>query len=1017
MASIQQVTVLSNTVPVSSTVLIQIFMGGPGGILANGPWQTVAGLTSLPGGPYDASNYLGKNQPLGGNGYSIALGGPDNGVGQATWHIFRSIPGPVGTQTVFNAPVTTSPNLDVNFDAWGSTIPLMMGHVRLGGKVTFAQGLEVGFSLAAKAFIDLEVSFGYPLDPNEWQWIECVAIWANGNKIFGGTDDLPGLSFTFYEGKEDSPVAPEVLADKGAARATGMRGMRRIVFKQFPIGVIGGGLPTFSAEFAMTKGAPAPLIKVADVIKNICNKSNVTLTTSSNFDDQAYGVVFMADVAPVALMRDLMATYNYTVKDGDGASLVRRPIGPSLAIDASLDVNDMITESPTEPAITFERKEQSEIANQISLQYTDIDLAFTNGIQYARRPIFPIREALSDNRTSIQLPFVLDAVTALQLDYDQLYRGWSEQLTLKFKSSNMLIEPGDVLAILGHELGDFIVRVTTSTLRFDSAVLNEITATAMLKRTGVTANADSGGNYITDTIIAALKYPDIIAKGSSSSFPYMGHPIIADGALSTTASILAPGVTYGTAFAPTSIPTAISRGAFVASNTPTPDGVNTAGPRLQDGSYVYVVDHARCGIQRISKSDIRNTQYLSLTSLCASLPANGNQFFVSGGYLYWGDKSPGSSGDRLKAYRLDLSLFTAAGLKTLPLDSDTITFTQVGAVAIDTVLLLTAFDRAANDSRLYVIDLTDASFGTYSYVSLTNGPAANQGFLGRGISAGGFAVFLPLEAHEGGRAWDDTSSNKDPQVWGAKIDPSSPGSSGGIVWFNITDDASVTFASKGDMQPWTDEVNIYFLANSNHQSPHVQFLAARKVSDLSVVTGFDLTTLYDDALFDFYQGISDGEFHYIIGSNDTDSAGAVIKVEQNLSAGVLFYRGRSQAPSNDDFANAAPITLNTTVNTTSVFATKEAGEPNHNGHTGGASIWYAYTAPPGKTTATIDASDTPIPLLMEIAVYTGTAVGALTPVAADEESLTFSTTPGQRYMIALDTATGIGGTVKFTFSG
>lgn len=1014
MASIQQVTVPPRDEPPSSNVIVQVFMGGPGGILASGPWKTLGGLTSMPGQPYDSRTFLGRSQQPGGNGYNIAY---PAGVGTHI-DIFRTIAGPVDAQAPVGSPMTTSPNLDVNFDAWGNPIPLMMGHVRLGGSVTFAQGLEVGTSAAARAFIDLEVSFGYALDPNEWQWIECVGIWANGNKIFGGSDDLPGLSFTFYEGKEDSPIAPEVLADKGAARATGMRGMRRIVFNQFPIGVLGGGIPTFSAEFAMTKDAPAPLISVADVLKKIHLRGGVVLSTESNFDDEADGVVFMSDVAPVSLARDLMATYNYLIKDGNGASLSRRAVNNDLVIDGDpLDVDDMVTESDDEDPITFERNEQSETPNIIAITYTDVDLAFTNNIQVAKRSIFPFRQTLSDMRSSVQLPFSTDAVTVLKLDYDQLYRGWTEALKGKFKSSDIRIEVGDVKHIVGHELGDYIVRITKSNIRLDKVVVNELECVPLLKRTGVEVNADSG-DYITDTIIKALNYPDVIVKptGLSSTYPYMGHPIIVGSAICTSALVFgSPSSTYGSLFASTSIPAKVSRGALSPSKTVSPDGVVTTGPRLKDASYVYVIDHGRCGIQRINKNNISDSQYLDLTGSVAALPANGNQYSISGGYIYWGDKSPGGGGDKLKAYRLDTALFSASGLTVLALDSDTTTFTCIGSVVVGTSCLLTAFDRSHNDSRLYDLDLTDPDFTTFSYTSLTDGPAAGQGFLGRGVSDGGTnAFFLPLEAHDGAGNFDDTSANKDPQIWGAKIDMSGTGSPA-VTWFNLTDDANVTLASKGDCDPWIDKDNLYFLANSNHSSPYDQYLAARKLSDLSVVAGFDLSSIYDDRRFDFFQGATDGSFHYIIGTNYTDNAGAILKVEQDLSAGELFYRGVSEAPDNDNFKDAAPLTLNTTVTADNIKATKEVGEPNHNGNAGGSSIWYVFTCPPGTSSVKLDANATPI-IVPEIAVYTGTEVGALTSVAANSISLTFSVTAGVRYRIAIDGQNGATGVIKFSFT-
>jgi hypothetical protein len=60
------------------------------------------------------------------------------------------------------------------------------------------------------------------------------------------------------------------------------------------------------------------------------------------------------------------------------------------------------------------------------------------------------------------------------------------------------------------------------------------------------------------------------------------------------------------------------------------------------------------------------------------------------------------------------------------------------------------------------------------------------------------------------------------------------------------------------------------------------------------------------------------------------------------------------APANDMFANAQTISGTTGTTTgTNAAATKESGEPNHAGNSGGASIWYRW-APTANGSVTID---------------------------------------------------------------
>ena len=95
-----------------------------------------------------------------------------------------------------------------------------------------------------------------------------------------------------------------------------------------------------------------------------------------------------------------------------------------------------------------------------------------------------------------------------------------------------------------------------------------------------------------------------------------------------------------------------------------------------------------------------------------------------------------------------------------------------------------------------------------------------------------------------------------------------------------------------------------------------------------------------------------------------------------------------------------------TVNGNNTTATKEAGEPNHAGNTGGKSIWYFWTAPatgPARFHTSGSSFDT------LLAVYTGNAVGALTTIASNDDNgtnfqslVTFTAVAGTVYRIAVD---------------
>jgi hypothetical protein len=107
-----------------------------------------------------------------------------------------------------------------------------------------------------------------------------------------------------------------------------------------------------------------------------------------------------------------------------------------------------------------------------------------------------------------------------------------------------------------------------------------------------------------------------------------------------------------------------------------------------------------------------------------------------------------------------------------------------------------------------------------------------------------------------------------------------------------------------------------------------------------------------------------------------------------------------------------------------VGATKQSGEPNHAGNAGGASVWYAWTAP-ATGSVTITTAGSSFDTLL--GVYTGSAVDALTQVAANDDvststftsSVTFNATSGTTYRIAVDgyrNTAAATGTVKLNWS-
>jgi subtilisin family serine protease/sRNA-binding regulator protein Hfq len=151
---------------------------------------------------------------------------------------------------------------------------------------------------------------------------------------------------------------------------------------------------------------------------------------------------------------------------------------------------------------------------------------------------------------------------------------------------------------------------------------------------------------------------------------------------------------------------------------------------------------------------------------------------------------------------------------------------------------------------------------------------------------------------------------------------------------------------------------------------------------------------------------------------DTRSGGSQTKPRIRVDLAVQSLN--CNVPANDNFANAITIQPGETLSGTNVNATKETGEPNHAGNAGGKSVWWKFT-PASSGQVKMSTSNSSFNTLL--AVYTGSAVNALTLVASNNDTggaptsyVSFSVVAGTPYSIAVDGFNGATGTVSLSMS-
>src|SRR5204862_80429 len=152
-----------------------------------------------------------------------------------------------------------------------------------------------------------------------------------------------------------------------------------------------------------------------------------------------------------------------------------------------------------------------------------------------------------------------------------------------------------------------------------------------------------------------------------------------------------------------------------------------------------------------------------------------------------------------------------------------------------------------------------------------------------------------------------------------------------------------------------------------------------------------------DTVLGIYTGSSVGNLTAVASDDDsggnhtsratfTATAGTTYRIAVDGFGGAtgsisLHLSAASAGPANDNFVSARVRSGRSASDTGSnVGATKESGEPNHAGNTGGHSVWWTWTAPSSGQVA-VDTIGSNFDTLLGI--YTGSSVGGLSTVASD----------------------------------
>ncbi len=213
--------------------------------------------------PYDLSSY---NNYYTVNGARYPIGDPNQWLIDSTNAARAS--SSVASSSVSAAP--TPPQYKFTFDTIGQVIFRSIGSCRLPLRTIWAEGINESGDTLVSNTLTFAAALCAPIDPDEEGQI--FKIWDGGSVIYDTTGAVAPVGWSpadaallaasianivIYPGTETQLPAPLIVADKGADKTNAFRGIRYIIFPDYPIGGGGGigggsGIPQLSIGYERT---------------------------------------------------------------------------------------------------------------------------------------------------------------------------------------------------------------------------------------------------------------------------------------------------------------------------------------------------------------------------------------------------------------------------------------------------------------------------------------------------------------------------------------------------------------------------------------------------------------------------------------------------------------------------------------------------------------------------------------------------------------------------------------------
>ena len=358
--------------------------------------------------------------------------------------------------------------------SYGAGIPKIYGSVRVAGNLMWATNIrEVvsksgggggkggGGSTPETTTYSYYGTFAVLL--GEGQIAGIKRIWLNSKLVYNIAPDADidtynsSINFAgklrIYDGTSSQRQDSLIAATQGAENTPAYRGRSYIVFDDIPLEEWGNRLPTVSVEvvqygyFSGDRLYSVPT-SIGAIAQDICARVGFNLADldTTEVDDIAVqGFWTNTNISARDALGQLQKVFFFDVIESGGKLKFIKQIRPGspLAIPLSdLATHEYGQERPDD--FNSIRTQDTEILDEVSVTYLDVDFAYQQASQSAKRQI-----SLNKNKNDLKFDIILTASTALSVAQKTLYLGWAQRrrftFTLPLKYSTL--EPGDIASI------------------------------------------------------------------------------------------------------------------------------------------------------------------------------------------------------------------------------------------------------------------------------------------------------------------------------------------------------------------------------------------------------------------------------------------------------------------------------------------------------------------------------------------------------------------------------------------